>query len=213
MKGRKIDFNTWPRAGVFNHFVNDVKCLVSVTADVDVTCLVGLCKQKHLRFYPCFMYVVGTVVNRREEFRMGYDADGDVVVWDVVHPSHIDFHAEDEGITRLVSDFSPNFGLFYDTVTRDMETHKDRRGFEIAYDRRDTFDVSCLPWLYYKSLDLTVFSPHAYLAPVITWGKYIDIGGRLMMPLSIRIHHSVADGFHIARFYHDVEAELAQVVP
>lgn len=120
-----------------------------------------------------------------------------------------------EGMTcsPFVSDFSPDFERFYSTVTQDMETNRDKRGFEIEYGRLNTFDVSCLPWLYFKSLDLSVFSPHAYLAPVITWGKHIDIGGRLMMPLSFRIHHSVADAFHIARFYRDIEEMLAQMAP
>ncbi|MDL2253895.1 chloramphenicol acetyltransferase [Ruminococcaceae bacterium OttesenSCG-928-I18] len=208
MKGTKIDFSVWPRTEVFQHFVTDVKCLISVTADVDVESMVAFCRQKQLRFFPSFMYVVSTVVNRRDEFRMGYDEVGDVVVWDVVHPSYIDFHEQDESITRLISIFSADFERFYTTVTQDMETHKNKRGFEVPYDCPNTFDVSCLPWLYYKSLDLSVFSPHAYLAPVITWGKYIKRDEGLMMPLSIRIHHSVADGFHIARFYGEIEAEL-----
>lgn len=212
MKGTKIDFSTWPRTPVFQHFVRDVKCVVSVTADVDVTALVDFCKQNGLRFYPCFMHAVATVVNGREEFRMGHDADGAVILWDAVHPSYIDFHPEDEGITRLVSRYSPDFAQFYQTVLADMETHRDKRGFEIAYDRPNTFDVSCLPWLHFRALDLYVFSEAAYLPPVITWGKYAPANGRLMMPLSLRVHHAVADGFHMARFYRELDAALARMV-
>lgn len=211
MKGHKIDFDTWNRSGVFNHFIRDVKCVISLTADVDVTGLVAHCKQTGLRFFPCFMYAVAVIVNRHGEFRMGYDSDGDVVIWDRVHPSYVDFHQEDESITHLVSRFTPGLERFYHTVVKDMEENKEKRAFAIQYNCPNTFDVSCLPWIHYKSLDLHVYDGGTYLAPVITWGKYIPVNGRLIMPLSIQIHHAAADGYHIARFYRELDLELVRI--
>lgn len=211
MKGIKINFDSWHRADYFNHYINNLKCVISLTADVDVTSLVTHCKQNKLRFFPCFMYAVSKAVNKRSELRMGYDECGDVVVWDTVYPSYIDFHPQDESLTRLISEFSPHFEEFYKTVTNDMAENKNKRGFEIQYSHRNTFDISCLPWLRYTSLDLHVFDSGTYLAPVITWGKYSLINGKFIMPLSIQIHHAVADGYHVCRFYHDVEEELAHI--
>ena len=37
------------------------------------------------------------------------------------------------------------------------------------------------------------------------WGKYNLENGRLMMPLSMNIHHAVADGFHLCRFFNEVQ--------
>ena len=208
-----ININTWPRADAFQHFIQDVKCVISLTADVDVTELVSHCRQNKLRYFPCFMYAVVKAVNKRSQLRMGYDENGDVVIWDAVYPSYVDFHAEDESITRLISEFTPNFEQFYKTVTDDMAANHNKRWFEIKYTHRNTFDISCLPWIYYKSLDLQVVNDIAYLAPVITWGKYNLFGNKLMMPVSIQIHHAVADGYHVAQFYRDLEEEIAHMVP
>ena len=51
-----------------------------------------------------------------------------------------------------------------------------------------------------------IFDSGTYLAPVITWGKYEkDNSGRILMPLSLNIHHAVADGFHLSRFFIEVQ--------
>lgn len=171
MKGIKIDFNTWHRTETFRHFTNDINCVICLTADVDVTELVARCKQDGLRFFPGFMYVVARAVNDRQELRMGYDEDGDVTIWDVVHPSYIDFHAEDEGITRLVSHYSPSFDTFYRTVVEDMETHREERGFKIPYDCRNFFDVSSLPWLSYNySNRVECKTPRGFYVPSVLPG-------------------------------------------
>ena len=43
------------------------------------------------------------------------------------------------------------------------------------------------------------------MAPVVTWGKYEDEGDKTLMPLTMNIHHAVADGFHLSRFFNEVQ--------
>ncbi|MFQ8705882.1 MAG: CatA-like O-acetyltransferase [Thomasclavelia sp.] len=44
-----------------------------------------------------------------------------------------------------------------------------------------------------------------FLASVITWGKYEAENNKLILPLTMNIHHAVADGFHISRFFNEVQ--------
>ena len=205
---RKISLEKWKRAGIFKHFIEDVRCVISVTADINVTGVLPFCKAEGRRFYPTFIYIVSKAVNSREEFKMGYNEKSELIVWDEVSPSYPVFHPEDELFTRLVTTYSPDFSTFYQRILADMEKHKDARGHEITYAEQNTFDVSCLPWLHYNTLDLHIFDSGTYLAPVITWGKYRRQGSGYTMPLTIQIHHAVADGFHIARFYDDVQFQI-----
>ena len=48
-----------------------------------------------------------------------------------------------------------------------------------------------------------------FLAPMVSWGKAEAAGDQMLMPLSFEIHHGAADGFHIARFYDEVEQEAS----
>ena len=72
----------------------------------------------------------------------------------------------------------------------------------------NTFDVSCLPWVRYRSFDMHIFDSGTYLAPVVTWGKYEREGDRTVLPVSLNIHHAVADGFHLSRFFLELQELL-----
>ena len=57
----------------------------------------------------------------------------------------------------------------------------------------------------YRHFDVHVFDQGTFLAPVVTWGRYEEERGRLIMPLTMNIHHAVADGFHLSRFFREVQ--------
>lgn len=212
MNFNKLNIDTWNRRNIYNHFITDVKCVISVTVAMDITELLKVCKNKGYRFYPVYIYIVSNVVNKHKEFRMGYDEDNNVGFFDSVSPSYIVFHKEDENFTRLVTTYTSDFKLFYKRVVNDMEKYKDKRGFEIDFSNVDTFDISCLPWSSYTSFDLHVFDSGTYLAPVITWGKYEQKENRFVMPLTLQIHHAVADGFHVSRFLKDIQSKSNQLI-
>ena len=43
---------------------------------------------------------------------------------------------------------------------------------------------------------------------MVTWGKYYECDGKIIMPVTLQIHHAVADGYHCAKFYEDILQEL-----
>jgi len=47
------------------------------------------------------------------------------------------------------------------------------------------------------------------LAPNINQVKYREDNGRLMMPVSVRLNHAIADGFLVANVYRLLEKEMA----
>lgn len=206
MKLNILNMETWNRAEHYRHFIDKVRCVISLTADIDVTTLAKAMKEQDRRFYPTFIYIISHVVNNRDEFKMGYDLEGNVGIWDVVHPSYIIFHEDDESTTRIYTPWTKDYETFYKASCADLDRYENTKGFSIENVPPNIFDVSCLPWIHYKSLDLHVFDSGTYLAPVITWGKYEDDGsGKIRLPLSMQIHHAAADGFHVSRFFSEVQ--------
>ncbi len=51
-----------------------------------------------------------------------------------------------------------------------------------------------------------------YFLPIINWGKYREEGGRLLMTVSVRMNHAVADGYLIANVFRLLEKEMAEFV-
>ena len=52
--------------------------------------------------------------------------------------------------------------------------------------------------------------PDGYLhfPPIVNWGKYRKENSRLMMPLSIRMNHAIADGFLVANIFRLLGKEI-----
>ena len=49
---------------------------------------------------------------------------------------------------------------------------------------------------------------YLFFAPIVNWGKYREANGRLMMPVSVRLNHAVADGFLVANVFRLLEKEI-----
>ena len=45
--------------------------------------------------------------------------------------------------------------------------------------------------------------------PRSNWGKYVTRDGRTTLPVTLTVHHALADGLHISRFYENLDRELA----
>lgn len=200
-----IDLNEWNRGELFRFYMENMRIVMSLTVDIDVTQLKEYSRKTQIAFYPLMLWVVSKAVNSHDEFKYGWDADGRLIRWDYVSPSYTQFHREDEAFTKLVTEYSEDLFAFCGRVMADRERHKGGRAV-LEGQPPNFFDVSCLPWVKYKHFDVHVFDEGKFLAPVVTWGKYEQTDSKLMLPLSMNIHHAVADGFHLSRFFNDVQA-------
>ena len=211
---RVIDRETYYRKGVFRRFSEDCKCSLSMTARVDVTDLVAWSKTKGRKFYLNFLYILCRALNSREDYRMEYRWQTDeLICYDVIHPIQYVFHEDTETFTEVYSTYDPDYETFYAAALRDLEAGKGMRdlGLDDA-NHPNWFDASYIPWVSYDALHLELPDGYLYLAPIVNWGKYRPEDGRLMMPVTVRMNHAVADGFLVANVFRLLEREMAAFV-
>ena len=199
-----IDLNEWSRGKLFQFYIDNMRIVMSLTADINVTNLKAYAEKTGIGFYPSMLWVVSKVINSHNEFKYSWDKDGNLIKWDYVSPSHTDFHSEDESFAKMVTEYSDDLFEFCNRVKADRSRHQNDRAI-LDDQPPNFFDVSCLPWVKYRHFDVHIFDEGKFLAPVVTWGKYEPENGRLIMPLTMNIHHAVADGFHLSRFFNEVQ--------
>lgn len=204
MEYTAVDLNEWSRGELFRFYIDQMRIVMSLTADIDVTNLKDYARKHDMGFFPSMLWVVSKAINSHDEFKYGWGADGSLIKWDYVSPSYPDFHKEDESFTKIATEYSDDMAVFCGRVKADRERHKKDRGI-LEAQSPNCFDASCLPWVKYRHFDVHVFDEGKFLAPVVTWGKYEEEKGRLIMPLTMNIHHAVADGFHLSRFFNEVQ--------
>ncbi|MGW5882909.1 type A chloramphenicol O-acetyltransferase [Streptomyces koyangensis] len=205
-----IDLDTWPRRQHFDHYRRRVPCTYAMTVEVDVTTFAAALRRSPRKSYLAQVWALATVVNRHEEFRMCLTDSGDPAVWPVVHPAFTVFNPERETFACVWAPYDPDFGTFHDTAAPLLAEHSRATDFFPQGDPPpNTFDVSSLPWASFTGFTLNIRDGWDHLAPIFTLGRYTEREGRLLLPLSVQIHHAAADGFHTARLTNDLQTLLA----
>lgn len=207
---RIIDKETYYRKGVFRHFTEDCKCSTSMTARLDVTDLAAYSKGTNTRFYLNFLYILSKVLNSRDDYRMGYNwKTGELLCFDVIHPTQYVFHEDTETFTLVYSTYCKDYETFYTHALEDVEKVKKTREYGLdPANHPNWFDASYISWLSYDSLNIELPDGYLYFLPIINWGRYREENGRLQMPVTVRLNHAIADGFHIANVYRLLEKEI-----
>ncbi len=84
--------------------------------------------------------------------------------------------------------------------------------FSIFSPINNWFDASYISWLSYDSLNIELPDANMFLAPIINWGKYREENGRLVMPISVRLNHAIADGYLVANVFRLLEQEIKSFI-
>ena len=211
MNYKLIDRETYYRKGVFRHFSEDCKCSTSMTARIDVTELESFSRRTGTKFYINFLYILSKVLNSREDYRMGYLwQTEELICYDVINPIQYVFHEDTETCTPVYTEYSEDYEKFYDAAVRDVEEAKKTREYLLDMENHPNwFDASYISWLSYDSLNIELPDGYLFFAPIINWGRYREEHGRLLMPVSVRMNHAIADGYLIAKVFHLLEQEIA----
>ena len=196
---KRIDMATYPRREHFNHFVGMAYPYVGVTVEVDVTDLLALCREKGYFFYLMVLHAVALAADEVPEFRRRIEGDG-IVEYDTCPTSHTELKPDGTYAYCTLHHHMP-LADYLAKAEAARAAARENGSIEEEDDVQSMYFISTLPWLHYTQLVQPVASGEES-KPRITWGKYHpDAAGRMMMPLSVLVHHALADGLHIAQFY------------
>ena len=206
MAYRIIDMKKYPRKAHFDYFRSLAYPYVGVTANVDVTALADFCKAHGVSFYLTFMHAAALAADSIPEFRQRI-RDGGIVQYDACPTSH----------TEALPDGTYCYCTLHHHVSYDKyivqaeaarARSRERASIEEDEAVESMYFVSSLPWLHYMSMIQPVAGGDES-NPRITWGKYeADHRGRLMLPVTVLLHHALADGLHLGQFYQALEGQI-----
>lgn len=201
IKFNRIDIEKWNRKEYYIHYMNELRCTYSLTVNIDITGLRAAVKKLGKRIYPVQIYMIATVVNQYEEFRMDTDSDGELGYWSEVNPCYTVFNKDSETFSSIWTNYNCVFSLFYDSCIEDIDRYSQSASLRPKLNEpSNSFTISALPWVNFTGFNINVFNEGRYLPPIFTIGKFIETGTSVLMPLSIQAHHAVCDGVHVGRF-------------
>lgn len=205
MISRTIDMSADPRRAQFEHFLTMRDPYVSVTANCDITALRRADKPFFLTLLHCAVNAANAVPELRRRLR-----GTDVVEYDTCLSSHTVL-LPDETYTYCCLDCDMPLDAFLPYAQIETERVKRSPSLDDGAEAERLFFVSSLPWLHFTALHLPVSEPPDSNS-CITFGRFFAEGERVLIPVDLRVHHALADGIHIARFFRGLEERAAQIM-
>ncbi len=199
----ELDMEHYPRKEQFDLFRNYDYPYVGITVNLDITSFMNCIKEKGLPFYLTFLYVTTQTANSIPEFRRRLLGNG-IIEYDHCIPSYT-LALENESYCYCTADDRLPFDEFLRDSRQRQEKARQRQSLAEGKDENQLFYFSSIPWVSYTSIIQPVPIP-ADSNPRITWGKYFESEGELKIPVSVLANHALMDGFHISKFYSELQS-------
>ncbi len=194
-----IEIYTWKRKEHFDLFSKMDYPFFNICADLDITTFYKYIKENSEPFFNSFLYVASKAANQIEEFRYRIREDG-IYLHDIVNPSFT-VMSNDDLFSFCYSDYSDNYLVFKDRVRLSMDKVKEQGNLN-EEPRDDYLYITSLPWISFTSVSHPYSISKTDSIPRISWGKFKDNSdGSKTIPLSVCLHHGLADGFHAAKYF------------
>ncbi len=205
---KTIDIEQWDRKDHF-HFFNGMDYPhYNVCADVDMTKTSAYIEDHDLSLFTTILYAISHVANGIEAFRLRIRGDH-VVLHDAVHPSFTVLTGE-----RLFGfaevKYTGEASRFFQETDTAIRNARQAASLEDEEDRDDYLFVSSLPWVKFTSISHPIHMHPVDSVPRISWGKAVKEGPGTVVPVSVQVHHALADGVHIGAFFETLHEEFAR---
>ncbi|CAN5622183.1 chloramphenicol acetyltransferase [soil metagenome] len=202
----QIDLNTWVRGPLYDLFSKVSDPFHGVCLRVDCTETFRYAKASRTSLFLALLQRSLAAAQQVENFTTRI-VDGAVWKYKVIHGESAVGRANGTiGFGHYT--YQSNLQDFVREASLEVERVKNRNDLE-KYPGQDVMLFSVLPWFDFTSISHARDSSWRDSAPRITFGKVTEAAGRCTMPISIHVHHALADGLHVAQFVEQLEKRLA----
>ena len=202
----QIDLKTWERRALFEFFNGFSEPYHGVCLRIDCTETFRYAKDHGLSVFLSLMHRSLVAAHQVENFRTRV-VDGSVWIFDTIHGgSAVGRPNGTIGFAR--HPYRQDLVEFVRESSAEIDRIKDRQDLE-RHSEQNLIRYSVQPWFDFTSISHATDTARRDSAPKITFGKITETGGRRTMPVSIHVHHGLADGSHVAQFVEHFERFLA----
>ncbi|MEO8435150.1 MAG: CatA-like O-acetyltransferase [Pyrinomonadaceae bacterium] len=204
-----LDIANWPRRELFHFFLDYSNPYFNVCVPIDVTKLVAFVRDRPgLRISLALHYFTLRIANEIEPFRYRLK-DKNVLVHDVVNGGTTVL-LPNETFTYAYFDYQRDFEKFVSDMGKAIDEVRTGDGALRPTMRDDVIYHTTLPWFSFTSFAHARSSGRGESIPRIVFGKFKKENERLMLPISVEVHHALVDGLHVGRFLTRLEEAFAE---
>ncbi len=205
---RTIDMQTWSRSEHFKLFSAFDHPHFGMCANVDLTTFYPVVKELGYSITVAIVYVLSRAANAIPEFRYRIRA-GEVVEHEIVNPS-VTILVDGDLFSFCTIDYIEDFSLFAARAVEQIAYVQEHPAVKNEPGQDNLLYMTAIPWVSFTSFMHPMQLHPADSVPRFAWGKFVEDGKFLKMPLGVQGHHALMDGIHMGRFYSKVQEYLHQ---
>ena len=195
---QKLDLNSWNRKEHFLFFKQMDEPFYGITTTIDCTQAYTKAKSLGVSFFSYYLHKTLSAVNAVENFRYRI-IENEVYIFDVIDASATVMR-EDKTFGFSYMPFTENINEFTQVVQTEIERMQSTTGVFTREYPENLIHFSALPWINFTSLSHARSFSWPDSCPKISYGKLLDEKGTKSMPISVHVHHGLADGYHVGLF-------------
>jgi len=206
MSYKKLEINNWKRKALFEFYKDYEQPLFNITANIDVTNPYQFCKNNGYSFFPTCLYISTKTANSIEEFRIRLQ-NNEAILFDKIN-SGSTILKDDNTFFFCYFEFFSKLETFLSKSREQINIQKELEFSDGERDNQAVIYHSTLPWVSFTAVQHAQDSIKGNSVPKIVFGKYFEDGEKLLMPLSVEVHHALADGYHVGLFFKKFQEEI-----
>lgn len=207
VNSKKLDMADYARKAHFDYFKGMAYPYVGLTVNVDITDWLLKIKEHEYPFFLSFLYMVTNAANAVPEFRQRIAGD-EIIEYESCTSSYT-VALEDGTYCYCSVDCTKPFEEFLPYAKQAQEEAKQAATLNDGEDKLSLFFISSFLGVTYTSIIQPVPQP-ADSNPRITWCRYFEQNGRILLPISLLCNHALIDGYHMGLFYKNLEKQMKE---
>ena len=195
-----IEFTHPHRKKHFDFFNQMDQPVLNITAQIDIARLLPLLQEQQRPFTTSMVYLVSRAAHEVPQLRQRIRGQ-QVVEHELVHPSFTVKTDVDDVFSFCEVKYGENYLDFIERAKIRMKEMHAAPSFEDEHGRDDYLFLSAIPWIAFTNIQHPMHYHPMDSVPRIAWGKFEKVGEKVVMPLSVQVHHALVDGIHLGRFF------------
>ena len=210
MSIKKLDISTWNRKNHFEFFKDFSDPSINICCNIDVTSAVALAKNNNKSIFFTLLFLSNKATNDTDAFKLRLDENQQVWIVDKIHPSATVSRADDTfnfcyfRHNDNINDFIEQSEILRDLTLKQQPLSPETFGKE-NHDEQIFYSVT--PRLKFTSVK-HASNNYRTDTPLIVFGKIHQEGEKLLKPVSVQMHHALADANDIAKYIESFEQKI-----
>ena len=202
---RVINLDNWNRKEHFKFFSALDDPFWGITTTVDFTSIYQQSKNMEVSFFLYSVHFLLKCINATTAFKLRIE-NGEVVEYDKIDISPT-IGREDGTFGFGFFEYGTDLSLFIENAEKEIHRVKNSTGLSFSKDtaRADVIRYSALPWFAFSEMKHAGSIQTGDSIPKISTGKLIQEKKKLLLPISISVHHGLVDGRNVAEFIQNVK--------